>query len=572
MGALGRWRVRRLIRLGDEARDRDLAAAAWAYGRALRIDPSLDHIWIQLGHALSGGGHGRRAVVAYAHAARLRRERSEPLLLLGEAAKALRRGDLAARLHLTAMTRPDFDPAQRHLFVNVSVAGEQVSALTAAKLGRSFDWEAIADELSRGDEEPATTEGPRLVLDVSDLVEHLARFETVSGIQRVQASVAAALDGVTGAGGWVPWVYAPRRGQWVELERDELASLVGFAAGTGSADAANIRSDLFGALSVRRAACAVAGSTLVNLGASWFQDGYFEAIAALKRSCGIAFMPFIHDVIPLVEPAMSDERTGAAFARWIAGIAAVADRCFANSSNTRADLVRVSAATAAVIPADRIEVVRLDATFGEVAAPGGRRAAADPGFALMVSTFEDRKNHRLAFAAWSRLAQGHGRGTPRLVCVGRTTDRAEAILADLRGRPGLAELVTVRHDVADGELEALYRDCLFTVYPSAYEGWGLPVTESLAHGRVPVVAANSALTEAGGELASYFETGSAEALTAAVERAAFDDAWRTGREALIARTFRARRWTDIAAQIARACDLPQAACSRTPATSNQPIE
>src|SRR3546814_7671454 len=42
--------------------------------------------------------------------------------------------------------------------------------------------------------------------------------------------------------------------------------------------------------------------------------------------------------------------------------------------------------------------------------------------------------------------------------------------------------------ISDSEFAALYRACAFTVYPSHYEGWGLPVTEALAHGQIPVIA------------------------------------------------------------------------------------
>ncbi|MFI5091233.1 MAG: glycosyltransferase [Terriglobales bacterium] len=47
--------------------------------------------------------------------------------------------------------------------------------------------------------------------------------------------------------------------------------------------------------------------------------------------------------------------------------------------------------------------------------------------------------------------------------------------------------------------------CLFTLFPSLYEGWGLPVTESLAHGKPCLISNRSALPEAGDTFARYFD-------------------------------------------------------------------
>lgn len=47
----------------------------------------------------------------------------------------------------------------------------------------------------------------------------------------------------------------------------------------------------------------------------------------------------------------------------------------------------------------------------------------------------------------------------------------------------------------------------FTIYPTFYEGWGLPVTESLRYGKVPVTSDSSSLPQAGGGFSVQFETG-----------------------------------------------------------------
>lgn len=129
---------------------------------------------------------------------------------------------------------------------------------------------------------------------------------------------------------------------------------------------------------------------------------------------------------------------------------------------------------------------------------GEPRPAASPNFdakrILCVATLERRKNHlKLLEAAEILWADGLNFD---LVLVGRmTADWGATVLAEVdrlvrRGRP----LKWLRH-VSDRALHQAYRDCSFTVYASLREGFGLPILESLWHGRPCICGANGALGE-----------------------------------------------------------------------------
>ena len=119
----------------------------------------------------------------------------------------------------------------------------------------------------------------------------------------------------------------------------------------------------------------------------------------------------------------------------------------------------------------------------------------------------------------------------------------------LRSSKALQRRVRILTSIADGELAELYCQCLFTFYPSLYEGWGLPVTELLCYGKVPLIAAASSLPEAGGEFADYFDLGSPEDVVRKLERLIDLPDYRAGREAQIKAKFRARSWSTIARQV-----------------------
>ncbi|WP_373278253.1 hypothetical protein [Sphingobium fuliginis] len=83
-----------------------------------------------------------------------------------------------------------------------------------------------------------------------------------------------------------------------------------------------------------------------------------------------------------------------------------------------------------------------------------------------------------AFRAWMSLADSLGESAmPHLVCVGGRGWLNDDLHRMLRDNPGLQRLVRILHGVPDDGLAALYENCLFALYPSFYEGWGLPVSE-----------------------------------------------------------------------------------------------
>jgi glycosyltransferase involved in cell wall biosynthesis len=113
---------------------------------------------------------------------------------------------------------------------------------------------------------------------------------------------------------------------------------------------------------------------------------------------------------------------------------------------------------------------------------------------LYVSSFTARKNHSLLFAAASQVWDS-GLGFD-LQLVGSSANRGGGkVRLELRrlqkaGRP----LYWLKH-VTDRALHQAYRNCYFTVYPSLMEGFGLPIVESLWHGKPCICGGNGAIGE-----------------------------------------------------------------------------
>ena len=231
------------------------------------------------------------------------------------------------------------------------------------------------------------------------------------------------------------------------------------------------------------------GGILVTLGTAWWIPNYLLRVREAKARYGLRYVPFIHDCIPALAPEHCAVGLATEFAAWFAGACVHADAMLANSDCTRDDVLRLRRRLlpdAADLPVTVLPLHAGPLLPGSGAAAGGPRAPPPRRrpYVLFVATIESRKNHLLVFNAWLSLIRRHGaEAVPDLVCVGKRGWLADAAFALLEGSRTLRDRVCLLHGIPDTELDALYRHCICTVFNSHYEGWGLPVTESIATAR-----------------------------------------------------------------------------------------
>jgi glycosyltransferase involved in cell wall biosynthesis len=238
----------------------------------------------------------------------------------------------------------------------------------------------------------------------------------------------------------------------------------------------------------------------------------------------------------------------ALFRGWFEAAVPQADALFAISRATAADVAR-AAAQAGTPLARPVLPVPVGSGFTLAEAPGGA-LPPEGRYVLFVSTLEARKNHVLLVRAWRRLLdEMPAAEVPTLVFAGRIGYMVADLMQELRNSAFLGGKIALVDHPDDAELAALYRGCLFTVFPSLYEGWGLPVTESLAFGKPCLVADATSLPEAGGALARYFDPGSVTDAVRAIRATLADHEDLRAWEAQVKREFRPVPWADMARAI-----------------------
>ena len=549
-----RGRANLQIDAADACRDRrDWSNAAKHYRRAVTIQPARRPIWVQLGHAEKEAGRLPAAFDAYRKAAAIPGDDGDAPLHLGAAARLIGDMALAKAAFLQALREnPGHEHARRELLhilhhpLAVSAGAREKAAMLCAQ-----EAERLAGAPPQA--QPAAT----IIFDASDLVGYFRHSRLPTGIQRVQMEVIR--SAIKGDPRTQIVCFADDHGMWQRIPAAHFAHICELAVANGD----TLEPGWITAMEVLTAALDrmdtvgfAQGGVLVNLGTSWWLLNYFLYVREAQRRHGIHYVPFVHDFIPVMAPQHCVRELTQDFLSWTFGVFRHADFFLANSRSTQADLEQVANTLGYQVGTERVAVIPLDADFRQPdmtrlpEAELARWQLAPGDFVLFVSTIESRKNHLQAFAAWEALIARHGaEALPDLVCVGNRGWLNDHVYARLEESPALAAKVRMLSRLSDAELALLYRHCRFTVYPSTYEGWGLPVTEALCHGKVVVLSRCSSLPEAGGDFGVYVAPGDLAELTAAVEAMCFDHAARAALEDRIRREFRPRQWQDIAHQI-----------------------
>lgn len=391
-----------------------------------------------------------------------------------------------------------------------------------------------------------------ILFSIQDLILFLKHHTTMSGIQRVQSNIAlSVMDAGTPN---AHFVIVDQRdgveaGAFRAVGADDLRAVIDYAT-SPEVNEVRLAELLEIAISNAVPIKPARGSTMMILGSFWSHENMVDQYIPAKVA-GAKIVSMIYDLIPISHPEYCDAGLVSAFTASLSELAMAADMFITISDHTRATTKAFCAAsTTRAFP---IETVPLAHTLSVGTTqsddwPTQLQRLQGREYVAYVSTIEGRKNHAYVVNVWRRLIEA-GHTVPDLVFIGRRGWRIEGLTNLLESTGFLDGRVHLAHGLSDAELSAVYSGSLFTVFSSFVEGWGLPVGESLIHGKMCAASGTSSIPEVGGDFVDYFDPNNLEDGVRVIGRLIQDRTYLAEREAGITEQFVPRGWDAVAADM-----------------------
>lgn len=394
--------------------------------------------------------------------------------------------------------------------------------LRVRELWRDTDWSTCSANIfdiilkETDNMKPRTVESP-IWFDLTTSFLHVPGV--ISGIIRVELSYAKFLHKIHSNVHY----FAYANGKIFEIDKDKLswlfesedvaASFKFFyefwssheAAGTGSRIPFNASND---PTTERSREIDSFGDNaiifLVNI--DWELKWTTRSVDLAKKSKNALVAQFIHDATPMVVPHLHQERTCEQFEPFF-------NYCSNNilylqygGKTAQKDGINIQNSRQWTMPDS--DFIKLASDFKSITANTDvdRQCLNDLGirsrFLITVGTIEPRKNHEVLYKSYLKLITENVKDLPQLIFVGKPGWLSGDLLASLTTDERIANVIKIVTP-DDFQLDVLYRNCMFALLPSYYEGYSLTLNECLSYGKFCIASDTPSLREVGRELADY---------------------------------------------------------------------
>ncbi|CNH03784.1 D-inositol-3-phosphate glycosyltransferase [Yersinia aldovae] len=286
-----------------------------------------------------------------------------------------------------------------------------------------------------------------------------------------------------------------------------------------------------------------ANDVYLSLGLDWDQKD-LTYLYSLKKEFSLNVILFCYDVIPVKLPHLCVGNVSAAFRHYFSNVAWCADKILCISDCSRKDLRELLVEMGTPIP--ELNVIQLGCDLPNLKNNEVVELPVDlknSEYILFVSTVERRKNHETLYKAYINLIEEKCENLPILVFVGMPGWGVHDFLQDIALDPRVKDKIKIFNNIEDSMLSLLYRNSLFSVYPSLYEGWGLPVSESLAYGKFCLASNAASIPEAGGDFIEYISSWDVVGWTEALKKYIYNKELLVDKENSIRNYYKVNSWS-----------------------------
>ncbi len=251
---------------------------------------------------------------------------------------------------------------------------------------------------------------------------------------------------------------------------------------------------------------------------------------------GMKHVMVVHDIIPRLFPEYLNNARKRWYQHRIEKAIRKVDKIVAVSTKTEKDLIAHLGILAHTITVDHIDI---DPLFRKTVSISRmqevlKKYRLHPGYIYAGGGLEKRKNIEGLLRAYKLLLKDGkkkpwGRTIPKLVISGKLMPQLAPLITDVEAlvkELNLSTHVKVLGFVPQEDLPALYHEALFFVFPSLYEGFGLPVLEAMSQGTAVLSSQTSSLPEVGLDAVMYCDPMNDESIAHAMQKMLLDKDFR----------------------------------------------
>lgn len=220
---------------------------------------------------------------------------------------------------------------------------------------------------------------------------------------------------------------------------------------------------------------------------------------------------FIYDLIPILYPKYMHKETRKNFPKYLKAIYKYSHKVFFDSYSAKEDFLSIQKKYLYSKHIDT-KVAHLGSNFLSTKAKFQKRykRLLSKQYILFVGTIEPRKQHSLLLDTYDDIVKKH----PKLniVFIGKIGWNVEKFVNKLNTHKLKDKTIHHLQDINDTTLKAFYKNAFLVTYLSKYEGYGLPIAESLQYGNITIVSKNSSMQEVGKDNVDYIKNNSKKQL------------------------------------------------------------
>lgn len=265
----------------------------------------------------------------------------------------------------------------------------------------------------------------------------------------------------------------------------------------------------------------------------------------LKKN-GASVFAYIYDLTPILLPHRTHPESVKMFPKFLDAVAEYADLVFTDSRSSEKDFSNYQLKHFPEKQTPTV-VTRLGSDFPIKTKLGRRKKEVNKmkrrKYILCVGTIEPRKSQRLLLRAFRLVSMFDEK--VHLVYVGKKGWLSDDFIDELTSDQLFGRRIHWLQGVDDHELEKLYKNSYLNVYLSEYEGYGLPIAESLSYGKPTITSNNSSMYEVGTDFADYVRYGTEVELAELLKAYLLNKELYTRKSKKIIKHYAATKWESV---------------------------